>query len=299
MKKILVFGDIYTEQQYFVDSIPLENQFCFSENVTTIIGSKVINAARVLQIQGNEISFVGKVGTDGASESAIQSLIKFGFTPLIDKIENTNLGSIVVITSKSGNSSITLYKGANEFFTLDDIQHHAEKFGQYDGIYAATNLPLPVLYELVEISRAKKIPLFLDIPNQHKDVVLEKLKNVSFFMPNRQEAELMLTCKINSIDDAFLAAKKFREKITGTIIITLDKNGCVYLDSKEKTPIHISTTKVHSVDDTGAGDIFRAVFMHQWLETKNVDSSIKIALQKATESTKIKGVDASIRSLVK
>lgn len=297
MSNILTIGDIYNETQFFVQKIPKENEFAFSEDAITIVGSKVINVARVLQRLQNTVSFVGKVGDDGESTNAIKVLEKWGISVKIDQISGLKLGKIVVNTSAQGKSSIVLFKGANESFSIKDIEHLFPEIKAADGIYAATNLPLNVLYYLVKACDELKKPLFLDVPNQHANILLDELSTVSFFMPNRQEAELLLNTKIVTADDAKNAAGEFRVKIKGNIIITLDKDGCVCMEEKSSKPIQIETHQSKLVDDTASGDIFRAVFASNWLESKNLMTSIQSALLVASGSISIKGVDNTINTL--
>jgi sugar/nucleoside kinase (ribokinase family) len=87
MSKILAIGDIYLETQFFVDAVPGENNFAFSEQMNATVGSKVINAARVLRKLGSEVTYAGKVGSDAASSGAVEALRGYGLTPNVSTVE--------------------------------------------------------------------------------------------------------------------------------------------------------------------------------------------------------------------
>lgn len=296
-KSILVIGDVYSETQYFVEEIPSGNEFAISEDATSVFGSKTINASRTLARLGSNVDFFAHVGNDLEGVNSIKTFKDWEINSLTAQINNEKTGKIVVITDKSGKSGITLFRGANQTITPQIIAKYENKIAQYDAIYAATNLQLDSLYVLADLCHKINVPLFIDVPNQHNEIDLSRLSKVNFFAPNRQEAQLLTKTAISSIEDAKKVSLILRGKLTGVIIITLDKDGCIVLEENSSNPKHFKATTVDSVDETAAGDIFRAVFLHSFLKTKSIEQSITKALLVATESTKIKGVDKTLSTI--
>lgn len=297
MQKILIVGDIYTETQYFTDSIPLENEFAFAREAVTIIGSKSINVARTLSKLGNDVTYFGITGDDVDGREAESQLRKHGINSQLTKNHTMPTGRITVITPKSGRSSVVLSTGANELLTPEMIRELGPKLNDFDCVYTSTALPLESLYALVDLCHKLKLPIFLDLPNQQSALDLTRVANVNFFMPNRQEAALLVGNPINTLDDARTAIVALHKPIQGTIIVTLDKDGCIVLESGKNEPQHFSTQSVNAVDETGAGDIFRGAFVNYYLQTQSLEESISKALQIATNSVLIKGVNASLEAL--
>jgi len=299
MSKILVIGDIYFETQYFVEKIPLEDEFSIASSATNIIGSKTINVSRVLSKKGNSIYFYGKVGDNEFGEIA-KTILRKTYTlntKYIFTVLNSQTGQISLVTNSDGKSSITLNLAANKLFNQEDISRFKKIVIDFDLVYCATNLPLNLLYLIVEECSIKNISVFIDIPNQHKLIKLKKLNNATFIAPNRQEAELLLNTKINTLEDAKHACLEIRKSYQGIILITLDKDGCIILEKENELPVHYKAEKVDIIDVAGSGDIFRAVFVDSWLKYNNIDKAIRIALKTASESVKIRGVDNTIDSL--
>jgi len=298
MAEVLVVGDIYAENQFFVPLIPVENEFSVASEVTSTTGSKTINSARVMVRLNNNVDFFAKAGTDDNYLKVLSDFKKYGIS--IDQItqsENMKTGQIAVTTDDLGRSSISIFFGANSTVSITEIEDLQVGIKKYQMVYAATHLPLDCLYKLVEITNKNNMPLFLDFPNQHKTVDLKKLVNVDFISPNREEAEMIFDEQIRTVEDAFRILYLFRKFCKGTIILTLDIDGCAVIEKGAKDPVYYKTTPIQSVDATGAGDIFKAVFVSEFLKSKNLETSIQKAQLIATRSVKIKGVNNTLESL--
>jgi ribokinase len=296
MKKILVVSDIYYETQYFVGQIPKSNEFEISTDITNTIGSKTLNAARVLKTHGDDANLWGKVGYDG--KDAIDGIKEYGIS--VNNIEtmfSAKTGQIVVQTDDTGQCSITLYFGANHEIYPNDFEKLEETINDFDFVYAATNLPLESLYRLVEICNKNGVGMLVDFPNQQKLVQLDRLFTVDFIFPNRQESELLLDCKILTISDAIKALNGIKKYCGGNIIISLDKDGCVFLSKNSEVPVHVKTRIVDVIDATASGDILRAAFISSYLGNLDIERSLKYAVELATQSVKLKGVDYTLRNL--
>jgi ribokinase len=298
MNKFLVVGDIYSEDQFFVQTIPVENEFSVAAQVTTLTGSKTINSARVMTRLNNAVDFYAKAGVDDRYLKVLADFKRYGINiDLINQTENVKTGQIAVATDEMGKSAISIYFGANSTVTPEDIQTLEANLHNYNMVYGATHLPLNCLYKLIEICNRKRVPLFLDFPNPQKTVDLNKLANVDYISPNREEAELIFDENIRTVEDAFRVLTLFRKFCNGTIILTLDIDGCAIFEKNAKDPVYFKTTPIQSADSNGAGDIFKAVFMSEILKTKNIETSIQHGQEIATRSVALKGVDFTLENL--
>lgn len=290
MTKILLAGEICAEKQYLMDSVPLVKEVGFVNSVNTLTSSKIINAGRVLA-SNNSVSMFGVVGDDNNGKQAISDLEIYGIdTKLVYTTSESPTAEVLVLTNKDGQSAIVLNLNAINFFDESKLQ----KISDYEYLYMATSMKLDQIYKMIDRANKDNVKVFLDFPNQQKEFEKEKLKTVDFVVPNRQEAELLLDVKITTIDEALEAVTKLKSFTDGIAIITLDTDGCVVFD---KEPKHYSTETITAVDATGSGDIFRGVFLSEYINTNNIEQSIKKALQLATESVMYLGVDSSIEEI--
>ena len=289
MAKILLGGGIVVERQYFVDTIAEADDFRLCSDFNLALTSKVINAGRMLSTH-NQVYMLGTIGQDHDGEYALSELKKFKFnTGLIRKTDQLETGKVAVITNAQGVSANTVYLGANE---LTACPADLEK---YDCFYLATSLPLDTLYQILE-TKPKGKPTLLDVPNKQEELDSTCFKYVDFLTPNRKEAELLTDMKINTVDQAFEAAKILQKFTKGTVVISLDIEGCVVVNSELKK--FVPTPEHEPIDTTGAGDIFRGIFFNSFLKTGEILPSAKKAVKLANESTLIKGVYHSIEAVI-
>lgn len=293
MTKILLAGEICAEKQYLMDLIPLAKEVSFVNSVKTLTSSKIINAGRVLA-QENSVSMFGVVGDDIDGKKSISDLEKYGIDPkLVYTTSEASTAQVLVLTNKDGQSAIILHLNAINYFDETKLLNLSD----YEYLYMATSMKLDQLYKMIDRANLENLKVFLDFPNQQKELDKNKLKTVDFVAPNRQEAELLLDLKIANIDEALEAVKKLKSFTDGTVIITLDTDGCVVFAKDWTEPKHFSTEVVTAVDETGSGDIFRGVFLSGFIKTNNIELSIKKALKHATESVKYQGVNKSIEQI--
>lgn len=290
MSNILLTGEICAEKQYLMDIVPQVKEVGFVNSVNTLTSSKIINAGRILA-SSNSVSMFGVVGDDNNGKQAVSDLENYGIdTKLVYTTSESTTAEVLVLTNKDGQSAIVLNLNAINFFDESKLQNLSD----YEYLYMATSMKLDQIYKMIDRANKDNVKVFLDFPNQQKEFDKEKLKTVDFVVPNRQEAELLLDVKITTIDEALEAVTKLKSFTNGIAIITLDTDGCVVFD---KEPKHIATETITAVDATGSGDIFRGVFLSEYIKTNNVDQSIKKALQLATESVKYQGVNNSIEEI--
>ena len=97
-----------------------------------------------------------------------------------------------------------------------------------------------------------------DDPDGHfEGGLLELLRHVDIFLPNRREA-----CKIAKTDN-LEAALKWLSGIVPLVVVKLGAEGAVAIRKNEK--IESAALKVEMVDPVGAGDSFDAGFLHAYL----------------------------------
>lgn len=295
MAKVLIVGEIYRESQYFVGAIPAANEVSIADSLTNIFGSKTLNVARVLSRLGNDVTFFARIGMESrvALETAFADYAIS--TERVSPVK-TITGEITVITETSGSSAMALFRGANDKVTIEDIEILDKDLAEFDLVYVTTHLAAPLLSALVALCR-DKTKVFIDFPNRQAEINLKHITTADFIAPNRQETELMLDTKIDSIKSAFEALQKIRKHFSGNILITLDADGCVLLQKDSGQPEHFATEAVTASDSAAAGDIFRAAFVSELLKSKKIAVAISKALRLATASVKIKGVNDTINNL--
>lgn len=298
MNKILVVGDIYIETELLVDKVPQVKEFAVAKGYLRTAASKSITTARVLAMYGDFVEFFGKAGQDDDFLKVISDFknYRINFNKIIQSNKSPT-GQINKVTDANNKSALSILFGANASINSIDIAESLTDINEYQMVYGSTHLALESLYKLIDMCKFNKVPLFLDFPNPQRGIDLKMLEHVDYVCPNREESEMLFNEKINTIDDAFRILFLFRKFCKGTLILTLDIDGCAVLPKGKDEPIYFKTNPVQSVDGVGAGDIFRGVFISKLLKTRNLESSIQAAQQVASASVKFYGLEETFRHI--
>ncbi len=100
--------------------------------------------------------------------------------------------------------------------------------------------------------------------------LVETFKSCKIFVDTkRKDLSIFKNCVIKVNEREF--KESYSSPESAEILVTLGDEGCLY---KEKT---YSTKKVDVHDVCGAGDVFLAALVVRWLETKDMNRSIKTA----------------------
>ncbi len=293
MTKILLAGEIMAEKQYVMDKIPSAKEVGMVSAVNYLTSSKIINAGRILAV-GNKVSIFGCIGDDTDGDSAIKDLKKYGITSsLVYRTSKDSTGQVLVLTNKEGQSGFIVHLSAVKHFDESKL----ESLNLFEWVYMASSMELSQLYKMIDRAHKEGVRVFLDFPNQQKEFDKTTLRTVDFVVPNRQEVEKLLDLKIETINDALEAITRLKSYTDGNAVITLDKDGAVVFGKDWKEPQHYSTGQAKVVDETGSGDIFRGILLHKYIQSLDIEESVKTALQLATESVKYSGVNKSIETI--
>lgn len=100
---------------------------------------------------------------------------------------------------------------------------------------------------------------------------------------------------ITGENDPERALRKIRKRHPGLLCVTLGPRGSVILDGDRM--IHEPAIQVQAVDTTGAGDVFRAAFIHALLRGESARDILRFANATAAVSCMRRGAIASVPTL--
>lgn len=86
----------------------------------------------------------------------------------------------------------------------------------------------------------------------------------------------MAGIKVIDEESAKTATLALRSEMAKTIIITLGKLGAVVLEEGTTKPHFFPGKKVKTIDETAAGDAFRAAFVTEYLATKDISKAMEL-----------------------
>ena len=265
--KIINFGSINIDHVYRVPHLVKPGETLSSLDLVTGLGGKGANQSVAIARAGVSVAHVGRVFK--GDRWAVELLASTGVdTDNIALIEGAS-GHAIIQVDDQGENAIVLHGGANQSFSIADIEsalNHNQQ-ARYLLMQNETNL----LAEAFELAQAKGIKIVLNpapMTDNIKDLPLAKLDTL---IVNQGEAEAL--CGAADIDQMTQQMAALAPQTR--VVVTLGGDGAMLLANGEVT--HINSPSVDVVDTTGAGDTFVGYFLAGVAEGMNDHNALQRA----------------------
>ena len=265
--KIINFGSINIDHVYRVPHLVKPGETLSSLDLVTGLGGKGANQSVAIARAGVSVAHVGRVFK--GDTWAVELLASTGVdTDNIALIEGAS-GHAIIQVDDQGENAIVLHGGANQSFSIADIEsalNHNQQ-ARYLLMQNETNL----LAETFELAQAKGIKIVLNpapMTDNIKDLPLAKLDTL---IVNRGEAETL--CGAADIDQMTQQMAALAPQTR--VVVTLGGDGAMLLANGEVT--HMNSPSVDVVDTTGAGDTFVGYFLAGVAEGMNDHDALQRA----------------------
>jgi len=154
------------------------------------------------------------------------------------------------------------------------------KDSNYSVLLAPLENPILEVEESFRVAKEAGMTTILN-PAPYQHLNSKFLSLVDILIPNQHEASLMTGSIISNKEEAIPAARKLLSAGHKSVIITLGKEGAVFVSEAEV--LFQEAFKVDTVDTTAAGDVFCAAFAAQI----SLGASNKVALKFASAAAAI------------
>ena len=265
--KIINFGSINIDHVYRVPHLVKPGETLSSLDLVTGLGGKGANQSVAIARAGVSVAHVGRVFK--GDTWAVALLASTGVdTDNIALIEGAS-GHAIIQVDDQGENAIVLHGGANQSFSIADIEsalNHNQQ-ARYLLMQNETNL----LAEAFELAQEKGIKIVLNpapMTDNIKDLPLAKLDTL---IVNRGEAEAL--CGAADIDQMTQQMAALAPQTR--VVVTLGGDGAMLLANGEVT--HMNSPSVDVVDTTGAGDTFVGYFLAGVAEGMNDHDALQRA----------------------
>ncbi|ONI38627.1 ribokinase [Candidatus Epulonipiscium fishelsonii] len=256
-------------------------------------GGKGANQALAFAKLGGNVSMVGCVGKDNFGEKLISSLNNDGVnTSFINVKEDCQTGiAIMLVQDETAKYVCYVGMGANNYIEEKDVEK-AIRSANFDMIVMQLEMPLGVVYKIVELGRELHIPIFLDA-GPPRDIDMSRLKGIDFISPNEAETFALTGIEILDTASAKKAAKYLYDNILPKyVLLKIGEKGSLLYDGDKY--LEVPAFKVNAVDTTAAGDTFGAGFVIQHCSGESLENSITFATAAAGICVSKKGAQTSI-----
>jgi len=238
-----------------------------------VAGGSVANTMSGIAYLKGRPSFIGKINSDSFGEIYKKSLedINVNF-PYIQKNENLSTGASIILITPDSERTMCTYLGISSHLSEGDINEDNIMNNELiflEGYLWDKGISEKMFKHAINIAKKNKIKIAMSLSdifcvNRHKEDFYNLLKNdLDILIGNENEIN-ELTEKKNLLDSI-----NQLKKLNKLIVITRSENGSLAI--KDNEIINCDSIKVSKILDlTGAGDLFAAGFLKEYLENSEI-----------------------------
>ena len=238
-----------------------------------VAGGSVANTmSGIAYLKGNP-SFIGKVNSDSFGEMYKKSLedINVDF-PYIQKKENLSTGASIILIAPNSERTMCTYLGISSNLSESDIDENNiidKELIFLEGYLWDKGISEKMFKHAINIAKKNKVKIAMSLSDvfcvtRHKEDFYNLLKNdLDILIGNENEIN-ELTNRKNLLDSISQL-----KKLNKLIVITRSQKGSMAIKNNEI--INCDSVKVEKILDlTGAGDLFAAGFLKEYLEKSEI-----------------------------
>jgi len=235
-------------------------------------GSVANTMVGIAYLEGNP-SFIGKVNSDKFGNIYKKSLQKINVNFLYsEKEENLPTGASIIFITPDSERTMCTYLGISSQLSKKDINE--DYIRDYEIIFLEgylwdKGISEEMFKHVIQLAKKNNVKIAMSLSDifcvtRHREDFFKLLKNdLNILIGNENEINELM--KKNNLLDSINELKN----INKLIIITRSENGSVAILNNEIT--NCESIKVDKVLDlTGAGDLFAAGFLKEYLDKSNI-----------------------------
>jgi len=290
--RIVVVGGANVDLTVQTSTLPQRGETVQGETVHTAFGGKGANQALAAKRAGAQVAFIGKLGEDNYG----YDLARFLRQEQIDlsatrKTSALPTGLAFITVDRRGQNQITVASGANADLQPEDLDGLASQLHQSQVLVAQLENPLATIEAALRQAKAAGLITILN-PAPAQKLPARMAPLIDYLIPNEVEAALLSGQTIRTSRQAGQAARQLQRVGYRNVVITLGKQGLVYL--RDDMPVHVPGLTVQAVDATAAGDTFVGYFACAIAEGQPLAEALALANTAAARSVTQFGAMPSI-----
>ena len=274
-----VEDDFLIKRNFIKGSMKLINKSEFEDlkkNIKiekVVAGGSVANTmSGIAHLKGNA-SFIGKINSDNFGELYKKSLedinVKF---PYVQKNENFSTGASIILITPDSERTMCTYLGISSHLSENDVNENNVINNELiflEGYLWDKGISEKMFKHVIDIAKKNKVKIAMSLSDifcvtRHREDFYNLLKNdLDILIGNENEIN-QLTNKKNLLESI-----NHLKELKKLIIVTRSENGSLAIKDNEIT--NCDSIKVSKILDlTGAGDLFAAGFLKEYLENSEI-----------------------------
>jgi ribokinase len=302
---LLIVGSLNVDLICEVERLPVrgENIDARNPNITTALGGKGANqaiaAARVAEGTGLRTQFVCQFGDD-AHAPWLESVLADNGVVLdgCGRREACSSGTGLVMLEAEGSVAAVVVGGSNAAWTRAQAEALLPRVRVASALLLQREIPEEVNEILAAAAHAAGVPVIQDVGGADRPMSDAHLSHVSYVCPNESELARLTGMPTASFEACVAAAKALQSRGAAAVLVTLGERGS-FLLTPEGEVIEQGTCPVpggRMIDETGAGDAFRAAFAVALVEGRSPADSLRLAAAAGALAVSVKGAEPSLPS---
>lgn len=287
MVKVLCFGSLNVDYVYDVPHFLRAGETLASTGRTIYSGGKGLNQSIALAKAGITTFHAGAIGDDG--DILLEALVHSGVDVSFVTRHAGPSGHTVIQRDVKGQNSILLFGGANRGITRAEIDTALQSFSRGDFLVLQNEIN-EVPY-IMQQAKARGMSIVLNPSPMDESLLGYPLDMVDYFILNEIEATDILGKPVDPSAAPSALQSRFP---SAAIVLTLGKQGVMYLDRTLTKPLQHGIYDVPVVDTTAAGDTFTGYFVASIANNIAIEEALRIASVASSIAVSRPGASPSI-----
>ncbi|MBM3656341.1 MAG: carbohydrate kinase family protein [Actinobacteria bacterium] len=243
--------------------------------ISTHAGGAAANTATWLASTSHSVFYVCRLGDDAAGQVIANQLDTWNIEFKREFLSGHRTGIVVVLVDQNGERSMFPDRGANSGLSEIDLPDLSRFDAVFLSGYSLFNpLSQDGVLRMIDQIRKANVKIFFNpgsvgvMSNLGPEICRARTQLMDLLIMNEAEAEFL-----TGQSDTKSALEQLSQDVE-TVVITANRKGAMgRLRGQEiiDSPIKPIT----AIDSTGAGDAFAAGFIGRWIESKDLESSLR------------------------
>ena len=241
-------------------------------------GGSVANTMAGIAYLGGNPSFIGKVSSDEFGKIYKKSLAQINVNfSYVEKKENFSTGTSIIFITPDSERTMCTYLGISSQLSKDDIDENSIKDYELiflEGYLWDKGVSEEMFRYIINLAKKNNIKIAMSLwdvfcVTRHRNDFYKLLINdLDILIGNENEINELMQ------KNNLLASMNELKNINKLIIITRSESGSLAILNKEI--INCESIKVEKILDlTGAGDLFAAGFLKEYLDKSNIKKCLQ------------------------
>jgi sugar/nucleoside kinase (ribokinase family) len=243
--------------------------------ISTHGGGAAANTATWLASSGHKVFYVCRLGDDAAGRVIANEFDAWNIEYKPEFLKEHRTGIVVVLVDQNGERSMFPDRGANSGLSELDLPELTRFSAVFLSGYALFNPQSQAgVLRMINKMRKANLEIFFNpgsvgvMSNLGVDACRQRCKLMDLLVMNQAEAEFLTGN--SDIEGALNELSKDVE----TVVITASSQGAIG-KSRGQEIVNSPILPITAIDSTGAGDAFAAGFIGRWIESKDLESSLR------------------------